>query len=96
VAAWLSVVPNPEPAAPSPELEEFAGTFLNWLSWGAFIGGAAGLLICALMIVVGRRGRNQVAQEGLMGTVWVFGGLALAGAAATLVNAVNAIAGGGG
>jgi hypothetical protein len=41
------------------------------------------------MIIVGRRSRNQMAIDGLMGTVWVFAGLALAGSAAVLVNAVT-------
>jgi hypothetical protein len=93
VSAWLSQVPEVPAPEPPPGLEELANTLLSWLAWGVLISGIGGLLICAGMIILGRRGRNQVAIDGLMGAVWVFGGLALAGAAGALVNAV---AGGGG
>jgi hypothetical protein len=62
---------------------------LSWLVWGIAISGLAGLLICAGMIILGRRSRNQMAIDGLIGALWVFGGLALAGSAAVLVNAVT-------
>jgi hypothetical protein len=91
--AWLNQIPEvPEPQAP-PELEGVVNTLLGWLVWGIAVSGIAGLLICAGMIILGRRSRNQMAIDGLMGAVWVFGGLALAGSAGVLVNAVT---GGGG
>jgi hypothetical protein len=90
VMAWLSQIPEvPAPQAP-PGLGELANTLLSWLAWGVAISGVTGLLICAGMIILGRRSRNQMAIDGLMGAVWVFGGLALAGSAGVLVNAVAA------
>ena len=54
---------------------------------GALVGGVAGVLICALMIIVGRRNRNQMATEGVFSLAWVFGGLSLVAVAASLVGA---------
>lgn len=78
-------VPDPEPQAP-PGLEEVANTIISWLKWGVLVGGVVGLLICALMIVVGRRNRNALAADGIQGSVWVIGGLAMASAAALVVG----------
>jgi hypothetical protein len=49
--------------------------------------GVGGVLICALMIIVGRRNRNQMATEGVFSLAWVFGGLSLVAVAASLVGA---------
>lgn len=81
-------VPNPPPAAP-PGLETITNTILGWLKWGVLVGGVAGLLICASMIVVGRRNRNALASDGIQGAVWVLGGLALAAVAGGLVGVFN-------
>jgi hypothetical protein len=87
--AWLNQVPEDlQPEAP-PELEGVVTTLLGWLVWGVAFSGVAGLLICAGMIILGRRSRNQMAIDGLIGALWVFGGLALAGSAGVLVNAVT-------
>lgn len=90
--AWLTQVDLPE-AEPPPELEGVVNTLLSWLLWGIAISGLGGLLICAGMIILGRRSRNQMAIDGLIGALWVFGGLALAGSAAVLVNAVTGAGG---
>lgn len=81
----LSQVPNP-PATEPPGLGSIINTVLGWLKYGALVGGVAGLLICAIQIIIGRRNRNQYAAEGLTGSMWVIAGLALASAAATLVG----------
>jgi hypothetical protein len=39
------------------------------------------------MIIIGRRHRGGLAQEGLLGSLWVLGGLTLASLAAVLVSA---------
>jgi hypothetical protein len=78
-------VPNPAPVAP-PGLDKLAGTLLGWLKWGVLAGGVGGILICSGMIILGRRNRNQMAIEGMIGGAWVLGGLALASAAAVLVG----------
>ncbi|MGD9989347.1 hypothetical protein [Pseudonocardia sp.] len=79
-------VPNPDPIAP-PGLGELAGELLGWLKWGVIVSGVLGIFICALMLIIGRRNRSATAYEGLVGSAWVIGGLALASVAALLVGA---------
>jgi hypothetical protein len=78
-------VPNPPPQAP-PGIEEVADQLIGWLKWGVLTAGMIGILVCAGMIIVGRRQRGGLAQEGLVGSLWVMGGLALASLAAVLVD----------
>ncbi|MGH3827344.1 MAG: hypothetical protein ACRDQX_09250 [Pseudonocardiaceae bacterium] len=78
-------VPNPPPTPP-PGLENFGNQIIGWLKWGVLIGGMVGMLICSGMIILGRRNRSSVAQDGLVGSVWVIGGLAMASVAATIVG----------
>jgi len=82
----IAQVPDPGPTAP-PGLEELAGLMLGWLKWGVLVCGIVGILICAMMVIVGRRNRSATAYEGLIGSAWVIGGLALASVAAMLVGA---------
>lgn len=84
VLAWLQV-PNPPPKPP-PGLEKFGTDIIAWLKWGVLIGGMVGLLICSGMIILGRRNRSSVAQDGLVGSVWVIGGLAMASVASIIVG----------
>ncbi|MCX6462699.1 MAG: hypothetical protein NTW05_03750 [Pseudonocardiales bacterium] len=79
-------VPNPEPVAP-PGFAELAGTLLGWMKWGVVFAGLLGIFICALMLIIGRRNRSATAYEGLAGSAWVIGGLAMASVAALLVGA---------
>lgn len=78
-------VPNPAPKPP-PGLDQFGTDVIAWTKYGVIIAGVVALLVCAGMIMLGRRNRNQVAQEGVLGSVYVLGGLALAGAAAVIVG----------
>jgi hypothetical protein len=70
-----------------PGLSELAGELLGWLKWGVIVAGVLGIFICALMLIIGRRNRSATAYEGLVGSAWVIGGLALASVAALLVGA---------
>ena len=79
-------VPNPGPTAP-PGLGELADQLLGWLKWGVLVTGVLGILVCALMLIIGRRNRSATAYEGLVGSAWVIGGLAMASVAALLVGA---------
>jgi cytosine/uracil/thiamine/allantoin permease len=49
--------------------------------------GVLGILICAVMLIIGRRNRSATAYEGLVGSAWILGGLALASVAAVVVGA---------
>lgn len=77
--------PNPPPQAP-PGLDQLAGTVLGWLTWGVLVAAVVAIAICAGMIVIGRRQRSGLAQEGMIGSAWVLGGLTLASLAAVLVG----------
>lgn len=78
--------PNPAPAPP-PGLGELTEQVISWLKWGVLAAGMVGILLCAAMIILGRQRRSGLAQEGLLGSLWVLGGLALASVAALLVGA---------
>ena len=78
-------VPNP-PAELPPGFDRFSNTIIGWLKGIAIVGGVGGLLICALMVIFGRRNRNQMATEGVMNTLWVAGGVALASSSSLLVG----------
>ncbi|SDG76596.1 hypothetical protein [Pseudonocardia oroxyli] len=78
--------PNPSPVRP-PGLEAMADMIIGWLKWGVIVAGVVGILVCAAMIIIGRRNRSATAYEGLIGSAWILGGLALASVAAVLVGA---------
>lgn len=78
-------VPDPDPKAP-PGLDKLAADLLGWMKWGVGVAGVLGLLLCALMLIIGRRNRSATAYEGLVSSGWVLGGLALASVAAMIVG----------
>lgn len=84
--SMLALPPDPAPAAP-PGLDIFAAQILSWLKWGVLFAGVMGILVCAIMIIIGRRNRSATAYEGLVGSAWILGGLALASVAAVIVGA---------
>jgi hypothetical protein len=79
--------PNPTPA-PIPGMGPVADQFIGWLKWTLLVGGVAGLLVCGIMMAVGRRNRSSFAADGAAGIPWVLGGLALGAVAATIVGTV--------
>jgi hypothetical protein len=80
-------VPNPQPAPP-PGLAATANTMLAWLKWVGLVTGVFGFGICAMMMIVGRRNRSNMAVDGASGIPWVLGGLSLMSLASGLVGAV--------
>ncbi|WP_214404797.1 hypothetical protein [Pseudonocardia lacus] len=83
---YLPLVFDPPPAPP-PGLEGLASQVLGWMKWGVIFAGVLGFLVCALMVIIGRRNRSATAYEGMIGSAWILGGLALASAGAVLVGA---------
>src|SRR5262245_6880845 len=77
---------NPAPKAP-PGLDLVADTFLAWLKWGAMVAGVVGLIICGMMMIVGRH-RSSTAVEGASGVPWVIAGLSLVVFAAGIVSEI--------
>ena len=78
---------DPDPT-PIPGLETAATMFLGWGKWALIIGGVLGMMICAGMMIMGRRNRSSTAVDGATGIPWVLGGLTLGAIAATVVGAV--------
>lgn len=86
-AAWVAAppIPTPTPIAP-PGLENLGNTFIGWLKWILVISGVAGLMICGLMMTIGRRNRSAMAADGAVGIPWVLGGLTVGAVAALIVG----------
>lgn len=80
--------PDPSPTAP-PGLDALATQIIGWLKWGVIVAGMIGMMICSSMIIMGRRQRSATAYEGMIGSAWILGGLALASAAGMLVGAFS-------
>jgi hypothetical protein len=76
---------NP-PAAPA-DVDTLAAQILAWLHWGALLAGVIGLLACVAMVVVGHRRRVGLAQDGVVGSLWVLTGLTLASLSAVVAGA---------
>ena len=84
-AAGNPAVPDPG-IAPPPGLTGPIDTILGWVKWGSMIAGTIGLSVCAVMMMVGRRGRSSSAAEGAAGIPWVLLGLMLASAGPLIVG----------
>lgn len=83
----FAAIPNPAPIAP-PGLGDAVNTLLGWLKWGGLVAGVAGLIVCAIMMMIGRRNRSAFAADGAAGIPWVLGGLTLVAFSAAIVGAV--------
>lgn len=82
-------VPNPAPVAP-PGMAAPAEQLLGWLKWTGLVAGLVGFAMCALMMILGRRNRSNMAVDGATGIPWVLGGLSLMSLSAGIVGAVLA------
>lgn len=79
--------PNPAPVAP-PGTEQFVNNFLGWMKYVGLVAGVGGLMLCGIMMNVGRRNRSTMAVEGAAGIPWTIGGLTLISLAAGITGAV--------
>ena len=87
--ATAQAVPNPGPLAP-PGMSGPATQLLGWMKWVGIIAGMVGFGLCAIMMILGRRNRSNMAVDGATGIPWVLGGLSLMALSAGLVGAVLA------
>lgn len=85
LAAAAPAVPTNGPT-PIPGLEPLAGSFIGWIKWILVLAGVAGLMVCGIMMAVGRRNRSSFAADGAAGIPWVLGGLTLGVIAAAVVS----------
>ncbi|MDG4833026.1 hypothetical protein O7627_27515 [Solwaraspora sp. WMMD1047] len=98
VAAQVLVAPTPEPSSGvvdlnpppvvPPGMDEVSTTFLSWGKWTLMVAGVLGFMICAGMMIIGRRNRSQTAVDGAAGVPWVLAGLALTTLAAGIAGVV--------
>lgn len=79
--------PNPAPTPP-PGTSAFTDQFLGWLKWIGLIAGVGGLMVCGLMMTVGRRNRHSMAVEGAAGIPWTIAGLAVIALSSGIVGTV--------
>ncbi|TDT93346.1 hypothetical protein EDD99_8156 [Streptomyces sp. 846.5] len=66
-------------------------TFENWISYAKYIGlvaGAIGIIVCGIMMMIGRRNRHHLAAEGASGLVWVIAGLTCASLAVGITTSI--------
>lgn len=86
LGAQLSVAlqPNPAPKAP-PGLESLGSDLIAWTKWAALIAGVVGLIVCGIMMIIGRRNRSGLAVEGAIGIAWAIAGLVVVAAAGLMV-----------
>ncbi len=84
---FLAELTNPS-AQPPDKVTGKIMELLGWLKWGAIVAGLAGLFICAIMMMLGRRGKSQTAVEGAVGIPWVLAGLLLLAVGYMIVNTV--------
>jgi type IV secretory pathway VirB2 component (pilin) len=80
-------VPNPDARIPK-AVKDLADEWIGYLKGGAIIAGVVGMIVCAVMMMIGRRNRSHLATEGLSGIPWVLGGLMLVSMASTVVGTV--------
>ena len=52
-------------------------TVLEWVKWLSIIAGIGGIIVIAIMMMIGRRNRSQMAADGLSALPWIVGGLIL-------------------
>lgn len=78
---------NPAPVAP-PGLESAGSMILGWMKWILLVAGVGGLLVCGIMMAVGRRNRSAFAADGAAGIPWVLAGLTCGAVAFVVVGAM--------
>jgi hypothetical protein len=73
-----AAVPNPPPTAP-PGLADFVSQILGYGKWIIVSLAVLCVLLCAAMIIAGRRQRSATAYSGLEGIAWIIAGVGVAG-----------------
>src|SRR5690606_39915051 len=69
-------------------MDDFAGDWIGWAYWVGGLGGFLGIVICAIMMMIGRRNRHNMSVDGATGMLWVIGGLCLLVMAGSIVTGV--------
>jgi hypothetical protein len=67
-----------------PQINEWIG----YVKTAAIAAGVIGILICSIMMMVGRRNRSHLSAEGATGLIWVLFGLSIASMAGGIVAGI--------
>lgn len=68
------------------QFQQEGAKFISWLKWGALVSAVVALIVCGLMMVLGRRHHNYYAQNALSGVAWVTLGLVIAASSMQIVD----------
>jgi hypothetical protein len=66
-------------------------TLENWIAYAkyiAMIAGAIGIIICGIMMMIGRTNRHHMAANGASGLVWVIAGLSVTSLAVGITTSI--------
>ncbi len=83
----LQDIPTAESIAP-PGLGPVFEAVLSWTKWIAGAAGLGGIFVIAIMMMIGRRNRSQLAADGMSALPWIVGGFILIGISAALAEAL--------
>jgi len=72
--------------ASPPGLGDVMTLILGWTKWIAIFCGVGGIFVIAIMMMVGRRNRSQMAADGMSALPWIVGGFLLIGLSATFAE----------
>jgi hypothetical protein len=81
----VAASPPDPPASPPPGLGDTANLVIGWIKWGGLVAGVIGLMICGVMMALGRRQRHALSADGAAGIPWVLAGLSLIAIAPVIV-----------
>ncbi len=82
-----SGLPETTSASP-PGLGPVFEAVLSWTKWIAGAAGLGGIFVIAIMMMIGRRNRSQLAADGMSALPWIVGGFILIGISAALAEAL--------
>ncbi|GGG01404.1 hypothetical protein GCM10007304_14220 [Rhodococcoides trifolii] len=85
VTLFAQDIPDP-PAKPIPGLEQPINDWIGYLKTACNVSAMIGLLLAAVMMGVGIRGRSDVAKSALSHAPWALGAAVLAGGSAELIR----------
>jgi len=61
---------------------------LGWVKWIAIFCGVGGFFVIAIMMMIGRRNRSQMAADGMSALPWIVGGFLLIGISSSFAHAL--------
>lgn len=76
-----------DPQAP-PGMGKFAEDWIAWARWIGGVGGFFGFVVCAMMMMLGRRNRQNMAVDGATGLLWTIAGLCVIVMAGSIITGV--------